>query len=71
MDQDYYRRQRPGNWPTGQRWNPEGLPPWYLDLIGAVAANLTVWRDHAPPQRLDPRCDPRGPRYSPLRRAVT
>lgn len=61
MNADYSDRQHAGKWPTRKPWNPEGLPPWYLELIGAVAADLTAWR-HDPPQRLDPRCDPRCPR---------
>ena len=59
MFQQYERRQRAGHWPTGDRWNPERLPGWYLELLGGLAADLTAWRDHDPPQRLDPRCDPR------------
>ena len=61
MDSDYDRRQRPHHWPARGRWNPDGLPAWYVALLGNVAGNLTGWREHDPP-RLDPRCDPRGPR---------
>jgi hypothetical protein len=60
MESDYSRRQSPDNWPPRKPWSPEGLPDWYLDLLGDVARNLTAWREHDPPQRLDPRCDPRG-----------
>jgi hypothetical protein len=58
MIESYDRRQRPANWPTRDRWNSERLPGWYLELLGGLAADLTAWR-HDPPQRLDPRCDPR------------
>jgi len=69
MKSDYRRRQQAGHWPAHKRWNPAELPEWYRDLIGAVAANLTAWREHDPPQRLDPRCDPRGPQRHVERRA--
>jgi len=61
MDSDYRRRQSPANWPPRERWSPDGLPGWYLELLGEVSGALTAWLDHAPAQRLDPRCDPRGP----------
>ena len=70
MDSEYGRRQRPANWPQRERWSPEGLPGWYRDLLGEVARDLTAWRDHDPPQVLDPRCDPRHPRERVQRRAI-
>ena len=62
MDSEYDRRQQAGQWPTRRRWNPAELPEWYREMLGGLAADLTSWRDHDPPQRLDPRCDPRCPR---------
>jgi len=62
MNSDYARRQHSGQWPARGRWNPVGLPESYVELLGNVAGSLTAWRDHDPPQRLDPRCDPRGRR---------
>jgi len=71
MDADYSRRQSTGQWPRRGRWNPDELPAWYLDLIGAVAHDLMAWRLHDPGQRLDPRCDPRQPRrHQSERRAI-
>jgi hypothetical protein len=71
MDEAYDRRQTNGQWPRRGRWSPDGLPGWYLDLIGAVAHDLTAWREHDPGQRLDPRCDPRQPqRHQSERRAI-
>ena len=69
MDSEYDRRQRAGQWPTRRRWNPD-VPAWYVELLGGLAADLTSWRDHDPPQRLDPRCDPRGPHDHVERRAA-
>lgn len=62
MEKLYDSRQHSAQWPARGRWNPEQLPGWYLELLGGLAADLTAWRDHDPPQRLDPRCDPRCPR---------
>lgn len=62
MNEAYDRRQRAGQWPTRKPWSPADLPDWYADILSDVAADLTSWREHDPPQRLDPRCDPRGPR---------
>lgn len=60
MSEEYRRRQRAGNWPTRGRWNPDGLPDWYLEMLVGLAGSLTRWRDsHDPAPRLDPRCDPR------------
>lgn len=61
MNEAYDRRQRPDNWPQRKAWNPAELPGWYLQLLGEVAGSLTAWRDHHPPQQLDPRMDPRRP----------
>lgn len=63
MDADYTPGQPPDHWPARGRWNPADLPHWYRELLGEVAANLTAWREHDPPQRLDPRSDPRHPRH--------
>jgi hypothetical protein len=62
MSTHYPPGQTPGHWPTRGRWNPADLPPWYLELLADLAGDLTAWREHDPPQRLDPRCDPRLPR---------
>jgi hypothetical protein len=62
MDGDYSRRQRPANWPRHPDGEPNPAVRDYLELVASLAANLTAWREHDPPQRLDPRCDPRGPR---------
>lgn len=62
MNEEYEPRQRPRSWPTRGRWNPAELPEWYREMLGGLAADLTAWRDRDPPQRLDPRCDPRCPR---------
>jgi hypothetical protein len=70
MDADYTPGQPPDHWPTRGRWNPADLPGWYRELLGEVAANLTAWREHDPPQRLDPRCDPRHPQGHVQRRAI-
>ena len=70
MTRDYNRRQRAGQWPTRERWNPAELPEWYADILSDVAADLTAWRDHNPRQRLDPRCDPRGSQERVQRRAI-
>ena len=59
MDADYTRCQRKAEWPSRGRWNPAGLPDWYVDLVARLAGNLTAWRDHDPGQYLDPRTDPR------------
>jgi hypothetical protein len=60
MDADYDRRQHGDEWPKRGRWNPSDLPPWYRELLGDLADNLTAWRaDDRDPHRLDPRCDPR------------
>ncbi len=60
MTGEYRRRQRDGKWPTNGRWNPDGLPDWYLEMLVGLAGRLNRWRDpHDPAQRLDPRCDPR------------
>ena len=61
MDAEYRRGQPSGHWPTRGRWKPDGLPDWYLELLTNLAVSLTAWREHDPPQRLDPRCDPRRP----------
>lgn len=63
MESEYDRRQRSGMWPSRGRWNPDGLPDWYIETLTGLAGNLTAWRDHDPGQRLDPRCDPRCPRH--------
>jgi len=71
MDSNYTPGQSPDHWPARGRWNPEALPAWYVELLGNVAGSLTAWRDHDPPQRLDPRCDPRRPQWQHLeRRAI-
>jgi len=59
MNADYTPGQPPAHWPARGRWSPDGLPAWYVELLGNVAGSLTEWREHDPPQRLDPRCDPR------------
>lgn len=68
MSADYDRRQRDGKWPTRGRWNPDGLPDWYIELIGGLARELTAWREHDPGQHLDPRTDPRWPPRSRMER---
>lgn len=70
MNADYSRRQRAGQWPTRKPWSPSDLPDWYENILSDVAASLTAWRDHDPPQRLDPRCDPRGPHDRVQERAI-
>ena len=62
MPTEYPPGQSPGHWPTRGRWNPAELPGWYRELLAGLAGDLTAWREHDPPQRLDPRCDPRLPR---------
>lgn len=62
MNADYRRRQQSDHWPQQGRWSPDGLPDWYLELLGDLAGSLTAWQ-HDPPQRLDPRCDPRHRRH--------
>jgi len=64
VNADYTPGQSPDHWPTRGRWNPNGLPDWYLEMLGNVAGSLTAWREHDPPQRLDPRCDPRRPQHA-------
>lgn len=63
MPQEYDRRQVAGKWPERERWSPDRLPGWYMELLIGLAGNLTAWRRHDPGQRLDPRCDPRCPRH--------
>ena len=71
MTAAYDRRQQTGQWPRRGRWNPDGLPTWYRDLLTDLAGDLTAWRKHDPGQRLDPRCDPRMPRrHQSQRRAI-
>jgi hypothetical protein len=72
MNADYRTGQPADHWPRRGRWSPDELPGWYLELLGDLAGSLTAWRDeHDPPQRLDPRCDPRGPRGQQVeRRAI-
>lgn len=65
MPQEYDRRQVAGKWPDRQRWTPEGLPDWYMELIRGLAGDLTAWREHDPGQHLDPRTDPRRPCHPP------
>jgi hypothetical protein len=70
MNADYSRRQRPANWPTHHDGEPDPAVRDYLELVASLAANLTAWREHDPPQRLDPRCDPRHPQGHVQRRAI-
>lgn len=71
MNADYERRQRDGKWPSRGRWNPNGLPDWYVELIGGLARDLTAWRGpHDPGQHLDPRTDPRCRSHRIERRAA-
>jgi len=71
MNSKYTPGQSPDHWPTRGRWSPADLPPWYRELLGEVSRDLTAWREHDPPQRLDPRCDPRRPQRQHLeRRAI-
>ena len=60
MTGEYRRRQRDGKWPTNGRWNPDGLPDWYLEMLVGLCGRLNRWRDPRDPGPLfDPRCDPR------------
>lgn len=70
MNEDYRRRQRPGNWPRCPDCEPDAVVRDYLGLLADLARDLTAWRDHDPAHRLDPRCDPRCPQHRPTRRAV-
>jgi hypothetical protein len=65
-----YRSGQPADhWPARGRWNPADLPGWYREMLGDLAGKLTAWReDDRDPHRLDPRCDPRGPRRQPSER---
>ena len=62
MDAEYDRRQRHDQWPV-ERWNLEGTPEWYRELLAEMAGKLTAWQGHDPGQHLDPRTDPRSPRH--------
>ena len=71
MDSNYTPGQSPDHWPARGRWNPDGLPDWYREMLCGLVGDLTAWRDHDPPQRLDPRTDPRRQHtQQPQRRAI-
>ena len=70
MNSNYTPGQSPSHWPTRGRWSPADLPEWYREMLGEVCRDLTAWREHDPPQRLDPRCDPRYPQGQVQRRAI-
>jgi len=59
MSTSYDRRQAAGNWPCRGRWSPEGLPTWYVELLGIVAGSATAWRNDTGVAPLDPRFNPR------------
>jgi hypothetical protein len=70
MPEEYDPRQDAGSWPA-DRWSLDGTPVWYRELLAQMAGKLTAWREHDPPQRLDPRCDPRKARHRLHRRAIS